>query len=116
MITMHVKRKWGGGGKGFENWCSTISEFYIKEKTDGTALCVLKGYTLEPLGPDTVEPNKNKRIPQGKFRTEGCLLVGTTNGVDYVDGSVAKLKELKCYLEKVGIENVAVIIRNEIPS
>lgn len=42
----------------------TIGKFYIIDN-DGEKL--MSGFTLEPAGPDTTTPNKDRRIPAGKY-------------------------------------------------
>ncbi|WP_411016729.1 DUF5675 family protein, partial [Salmonella sp. s51944] len=60
----------------------------------------------------------NASVPQSRYilihngnyprNTDGCLLIGSTKGKDFVGGSVAKLKELKEFLTPEGIENFTV--------
>ncbi|WP_380184659.1 DUF5675 family protein [Kalamiella sp. sgz302252] len=45
--------------------------------------------------------------------TDGCLLIGGSKSVDFVGNSVNKLKELKAFLQKNGIENYKVIISSQ---
>ncbi|EIE3256421.1 hypothetical protein LDH75_003904 [Escherichia coli] len=62
----------------------------------------------------------NASVPQSRYilihngnyprNTDGCLLIGSTRGNDFVGGSVAKLKELKEFITKEGIENFTVSI------
>ncbi|AQW82985.1 DUF5675 family protein [Campylobacter pinnipediorum] len=42
----------------------SIGEFELKNSDDEI---MLNGYTLEPAGPDTIERNKDKRIPKGLY-------------------------------------------------
>lgn len=42
----------------------TIGRFELLGDDDAV---LLKGYTLEPAGDDTTEPNQDKRIPQGLY-------------------------------------------------
>lgn len=44
----------------------TIGEFALIEDLK----IILKGYTLEPAGPDTTEPNQDRRIPNGEYQAE----------------------------------------------
>ena len=48
----------------------TIGQFTVKGE-DGRI--VLKGYTLEPAGPDTTERMKDRRVPQGKYNLDWHL-------------------------------------------
>lgn len=43
----------------------TIGNFVLSN--DGKA--IMTGFTLEPAGPDTIMPNKDKRIPKGFYHT-----------------------------------------------
>ncbi|EPR9025269.1 DUF5675 family protein [Cronobacter dublinensis] len=62
----------------------------------------------------------NASVPQSRYilihngnyprNTDGCLLIGSTKGKDFVGGSVAKLKELKEFITQEGIENFTVSI------
>lgn len=45
----------------------TLGEFTL---LDDKSKELMKGYTLEPAGPDTVEPNQDKRIPQGIYKAK----------------------------------------------
>lgn len=45
--------------------------------------------------------------------TDGCLLIGSSRAVDFVSGSIPKLKELKVFLQQHGIENFQVVISSE---
>lgn len=45
---------------------STLGEFKLLDN----GKVVQKGYTLEPAGPDTVEANLDRRIPQGLYKVE----------------------------------------------
>lgn len=42
----------------------TLGEFLVMENDS----VLFNGYTLEPAGPDTITPNKDKRIPAGIFQ------------------------------------------------
>lgn len=42
----------------------TVGEFLLKNDDQKV---LLRGYTLEPAGPDTVTPNKDRRIPAGVY-------------------------------------------------
>lgn len=42
--------------------------------------------------------------------TDGCLLIGGTKGIDFVGGSVNKLKELNFFLQKEGIDTFKISI------
>lgn len=43
----------------------TIGRFQL---FDNKGVCLQHGFTLEPAGPDTTTPNKDRRIPQGKYK------------------------------------------------
>lgn len=45
--------------------------------------------------------------------SDGCLLIGTTRGIDEIGTSKPRLKELLLYLQKVDITKVRVIISND---
>lgn len=45
--------------------------------------------------------------------TDGCLLIGSSRSLDFVGGSVVKLKEIKEFLHHHGIENFKVIISSQ---
>ncbi|WP_414147517.1 DUF5675 family protein [Erwinia sp. BNK-24-b] len=45
--------------------------------------------------------------------TDGCLLIGSSKAIDFIGGSVGKLKELKLFLQKNGIENFKLIISSQ---
>jgi len=63
----------------------------------------------------TVADNRYIYIHNGNHphNTDGCLLVGTRRAPDFVGFSVDALTRLKRYLERVGIENVALRIRSD---
>ncbi|QHA86090.1 hypothetical protein [Serratia rhizosphaerae] len=44
--------------------------------------------------------------------TDGCLLIGSSRGVDFVGNSVKKLKELKNFITSKGINNFSVTIKS----
>lgn len=57
---------------------STTGRFQLKDDHDVT---IQHGFTLEPAGPDTITPNKDKRIPVGTYKARwewsgkaGCKL------------------------------------------
>ncbi len=64
----------------------------------------------------------NEKVPASRYilihngneanDSDGCLLIGSSRAEDRVQASVPKLMKLKEYLEKVGIENVKVVIKN----
>lgn len=41
----------------------TLGEFALLD----SFRIILKGYTLEPAGPDMTEPNKDRRVPKGEY-------------------------------------------------
>jgi len=93
-----------------------IPEGVYNLKWHQTAKGSIKAYSPVPLLYNSAVPvtryvlihNGNK--PQ---HTDGCLLIGSSKAVDFVGGSVGKLKELKLFLQKNGIENFKVIISSQ---
>ncbi|GAA3601414.1 hypothetical protein GCM10023078_31150 [Gibbsiella greigii] len=74
--------------------------------------------SVKPYNPVPLLYNAN--VPQSRYilihngnyprNTDGCLLIGSTKGNDFVSGSVAKLKELKGYITQEGIESFTISI------
>ncbi|RDU67263.1 DUF5675 family protein [Helicobacter equorum] len=68
-MVLEVVRKWeyktrkSNGSYIYETNKPTISEFKLKKDSTN----ILQGYILERTGPDTIESNKNRRIPIGKY-------------------------------------------------
>ena len=71
-MVLEVVRKWEyktkqtNGSYIYDSAKPTVSEFVLK-KDDKQ---ILKGYILEPEGPDTTESKKNKRIPIGEYNVK----------------------------------------------
>ncbi|QHM76812.1 hypothetical protein C7M52_02795 [Mixta theicola] len=76
--------------------------------------------TVKPYNP--VPQIFNATVPQSRYilihngnyprNTDGCLLIGSSKGIDFVGGSVQKLKELKEYILKEGIDNFSINIKS----
>ncbi|MCG8709079.1 hypothetical protein JHU04_002310 [Brenneria sp. 4F2] len=74
--------------------------------------------SVKPYNPVPLLYNAN--VPQSRYilihngnyprNTDGCLLIGSTKGNDFVGGSVIKLKELKETISQEGIENYTIMI------
>lgn len=45
----------------------TIGKFYV---INNEGVKVMSGFSLEPAGPDTIEPNKDRRVPAGTYNLE----------------------------------------------
>lgn len=62
----------------------------------------------------------NSQVPQSRAilihngnyprNSKGCLLIGSSKGLDFVGGSVPKLAELKAFIDSEGIENFTISI------
>ena len=45
----------------------TIGKFYI---IDNDGVKIMSGFSLEPAGPDTTTPNKDRRVPKGVYNLD----------------------------------------------
>ncbi|CAE1143898.1 DUF5675 family protein [Serratia sp. Tan611] len=76
--------------------------------------------TVSPYNPvpllfnATAPESRNILIHNGNFPrdTDGCLLIGSSRGVDFVGNSVKKLKELQNFITSKGISNFSLTIKS----
>ncbi len=90
-----------------------IPEGNYKIKWHSSNINSVKSYNPVPLLYNAAVPQSRYiLIHNGNYprNTDGCLLIGSTRGQDFVGGSAAKLKELKEFLTQEGIENFTVTV------